>query len=217
MGRIRIAVLASGSGSDCQSVIDACRSGAIDGDVVLVVSNNPEAPVLGRASRHGIEGVSIPSKGLRREEHEALVIDLMESREIDLMVLAGYVRMLTPLFIGYARGRAMNIHPTLLPLFGGKGMYGLAPHEAVIASGMKVSGCTVHFVDERVDGGPIIAQRCVPVVEGDTPESLQQRVLIQEHILLPEVVPMFAQGRLLIEGDRVRVLEVPRRKARAVR
>jgi len=209
MTGIRIAVLASGSGTDLQSVIDACEAGRIDGRVVVVISNNPEAFALERARRHGIDAVAVPSKGLDRATHEERVIEVLERYRVDLIVLAGYIRILTTRFIDYIRGHAMNIHPTLLPLFGGRGMYGIAPHRAVLESGMKVSGCTVHFVDEHVDGGPIIAQRCVPVHEDDTPETLQKRVLEVEHRLLPEAIQLFAQGRLRIEGRRVRVLDSP--------
>ena len=206
MAGIRIAVMASGSGTDLQSVIDACEDGRIDGSVVVVISDNKDAFALERARRHGIPAHYVPRKK-DRKEHEMAIAEIIDSYRVDLIVLAGYIRMLTPWFVEKYRGRIINIHPALLPLFGGPGMYGMKVHEAVLESGMKVSGCTVHFVDENVDGGPIILQRCVPVLEDDTPETLRERVLEEEHRALPEAVSLFAQGRLVIEGKRVRILQ----------
>lgn len=206
MTRIRVAVLASGSGTDLQSIIDASERGEIDADVVVVISNNPGAYALERAKRHDIDAHCVDHRGLSRRDHEDRIAEIIDSYDVDLIVLAGYLRMLTPHFIEKYRGKIINIHPALLPLFGGPGMHGLKVHEAVLRSGMKVSGCTVHFVDERIDGGPIILQRCVPIMEDDTPETLQKRVLEEEHKALPLAVHLFAHGRLRIDGDRVRVL-----------
>ncbi len=201
---IRIAVLASGGGTNLQSIIDACESGYIDGTVVAVISNKEGVYALERARMHGAEAILIPSRGKKRREHEKEVMTELDRIKPDLILLAGYMRMLTPDFIERYSGRIMNIHPALLPCFGGKGMYGENVHRAVLDSGAKVSGCTVHFVTPEVDGGPIIVQRCVPVLEGDTVETLKARVLEEEHKAYPEAVRLFAEGRLSIEGNLVR-------------
>lgn len=207
MRRIRIGVLASGSGTNLQAIIDACERGEIDGDVAVVISNVEDAYALERARKHGIPAFAFPHKGMTREEHEQDIIECLDQHQVDLVVLAGYLRMLTPLMFKKYGGRMMNTHPALLPSFGGKGMHGLNVHQAVIAYGCKVSGCTIHFVTEDVDGGPIILQKSVPVHEDDTPETLQERVLKEEHKLLPRAIQLFAQGKLKIEGRRCRVLE----------
>jgi len=202
---IRIVVMASGNGTDLQSIIDACESGFIDGRVVAVISNKEGAYALERAKKHGATAILIPSRGKKREKHEEEVLKELKRINPDLILLAGYMRMLTPDFIEKYSGRIMNIHPALLPCFGGKGMYGDKVHRAVLDSGAKVSGCTVHFVTGEVDGGPIIVQRCVPVMEGDDIESLKARILEEEHRAYPEAVRLFAEGRLSIEGNRVKI------------
>ena len=207
MRRIRIGVLASGGGTNLQAIIDACESGEIDGDVVVVISNVPEAFALERAKKHGIDAFAFPHKGITREDHEKDVIDCLEQHQVDLVVLAGYLRMLTPVMINKYAGRMMNTHPALLPSFGGKGMHGLNVHQAVLDCGCKVSGCTIHFVTLDVDGGQIILQRAVPVQENDSAEMLQERILKEEHKLLPRAIQLFAQGKLKIEGRRCRVFE----------
>jgi phosphoribosylglycinamide formyltransferase-1 len=207
MRRIRIGVLASGGGTNLQSIIDACESGEIDGDVVVVISNVPEAFALERAKKHGIDAFAFPHKGITREDHEKDVIDCLEQHQVDLVVLAGYLRMLTPVMINKYAGRMMNTHPALLPSFGGKGMHGLNVHQAVLDCGCKVSGCTIHFVTLDVDGGQIILQKAVPVQENDSAEMLQERILKEEHKLLPRAIQLFAQGKLKIEGRRCRVFE----------
>ncbi|MFY9605685.1 MAG: phosphoribosylglycinamide formyltransferase [Thermoplasmata archaeon] len=207
MRRIRIGVLASGGGTNLQSIIDACESGEIDGDVVVVISNVPEAFALERAKKHGIDAFAFPHKGITREDHEKDVIDCLEQHQVDLVVLAGYLRMLTPVMINKYAGRMMNTHPALLPSFGGKGMHGLNVHQAVLDCGCKVSGCTIHFVTLDVDGGQIILQKAVPVQENDSAEMLQERILKEEHKLLPRAIQLFAQGKLKIEGRKCRVFE----------
>lgn len=207
MRRIRIGVLASGGGTNLQAIIDSCERGEIDGDVVVVISNVPEAYALERARKHRIDAFAFPHKGMTREEHEADVVACLEQHSVDLVVLAGYLRMLTPVMVNKYAGRIMNTHPALLPSFGGKGMHGLNVHQAVINYGCKVSGCTIHFVTLDVDGGPIALQKAVPVLEDDTPETLQERVLKEEHRLLPRAIQLFAQGKLKVEGKRVHVLE----------
>jgi len=207
MKRIRIGVLASGGGTNLQSIIDSCERGEIDGDVVVVVSNIPDAFALERARKHSIPAFAFPHKGVPREQHEADIIGCLEKHQVDLVCLAGYLRVLTPLMINKFAGRMMNTHPALLPSFGGDGMHGLHVHQAVLDYGCKVSGCTIHFVTLDVDGGQIILQKAVPVLEGDTAESLQERILKEEHKLYPRAVQLFAQGKLKIEGRKVRVLE----------
>ena len=207
MRRIRIGVLASGGGTNLQAIIDACERGEIDGDVVVVISNIPDAYALERARKHRIDAFCFPHKGVTREQHEADIIACLEQHRVDLLCLAGYLRMLTPVLVDKYAGRAMNTHPALLPSFGGKGMHGLRVHQAVLDHGCKVSGCTIHFVSLDVDGGPIVLQKAVPVQEGDSAETLQERVLKEEHKLFPRAVQLFAQGKLKIEGRRVRILE----------
>lgn len=207
MRRIRVGVLASGGGTNLQAIIDACERGEIDGEVVAVISNVEGAYALERARKHRIPAFAFPHKGMTREEHEKDIIECLEQHQVDLVVLAGYLRMLTPLMFKKYAGRMMNTHPALLPSFGGDGMHGLHVHKAVIDRGCKVSGCTIHFVTEEVDGGQIILQKSVPVHEDDTPETLQERVLKEEHKLLPRAIQLFAQGKLKVEGQRCRVLE----------
>jgi len=207
MRRIRIGVLASGGGTNLQSIIDACNSGEIDGDVVVVISNVPDAYALERARTHRIPAFAFPHKGMTREDHEKDLIDCLTKHQVDLVVLAGYLRMMTPTFINRYVGRIMNTHPALLPSFGGKDMHGLRVHQAVIDYGCKVSGCTIHFVTADVDGGPIVLQKAVPVLEDDTAETLQERILKEEHKLFPRAIQLFAQGKLKLEGRRVRILE----------
>ncbi|MFH0816129.1 MAG: phosphoribosylglycinamide formyltransferase [Methanobacteriota archaeon] len=204
-GEFRIGVLASGSGTDLQSILDACSRGDIPGKVVVVVTNNPEAKCLERARRYGADAVLVDHRGKKREEHEREVVAELKARKVELVVLAGYLRMFTPYIVNEFRGRMINVHPALLPLFGGKGMHGIKVHEAVLEAGCKVSGATVHFVDESIDGGPIIAQGCVSVREGDTAEDLQARVLEEEHRLLPRIIALIANGKVHLEGLKVRV------------
>jgi phosphoribosylglycinamide formyltransferase-1 len=200
----RIAVLASGSGTDLQSILNACESGQIKGRVVLVISNNPDAYALERARRHGAEALHIDHRGLSREEHERALTNEIDARDIDLIVLAGYLRMFTPYFVNKYKSKIINIHPALLPKYGGKGMHGLKVHGAVLQSGDRESGCSVHFVTEEIDGGPVVAQMKVQVLENDTPETLQARVLEKEHVLLPLVVQWFSEGRVRVEDGVVK-------------
>ena len=205
---IRIAILVSGHGrgSNMAAIIDACQRGEVDGQVVLVIGTRREAPALQRATEKGVPTCVISPRNLTEEEYAHRLLHALSEAKADLVCLAGYMRLLpTPVVQAYA-GRVMNIHPALLPLFGGKGMYGEHVHRAVLESGMKVSGCTVHFVDESYDTGPIILQRCVPVEEEDTWETLAARVLAQEHQAYVQAVKLFAQGRLRVEGRRVRIL-----------
>ena len=184
-----IAVFVSGSGSDMQSVIDGCESGFINGKVVAVIASRPGIFALERAAKHHIQSrvFNVKEYGSAQEKDKAIV-EYLKPMGIDLIVLAGYLSIVSQPLLDVYEGRIINIHPSLIPRHCGKGMYGLHVHESVLASGDKVSGCTVHFVDSGTDTGKIIRQVTVPVKEGDTPETLQARVLVQEHKLLPQVV-----------------------------
>lgn len=184
-----IAVFASGSGSDMQSVIDAVENGKIDGRVVAVVTNKEGIYALERAKKHNIESRVFTLADYKDNvSRDKAISDYLKDKNIDLIVLAGYIAIVTPVLVDEYAGRIINIHPSLIPKHCGVGMYGLNVHKSVLASGDKESGCTVHYVDHGADTGKIIEQRRVPVLEGDSPESLQARILEVEHVLLPEVV-----------------------------
>ena len=169
---------------------DAVRDGRIpDAEIAIVISDKPGARGLELARERGIEAVVIARRGRNREEHEREIIAALREREIDLVCLAGYMRLLSPCFVEAFRGRILNIHPSLLPAFPG-----LDAQRQALEHGAKLSGCTVHFVDETLDGGPIIAQREVPVIEGDTVDSLSARILEQEHQLYPEAVALILRS-----------------------
>jgi len=202
MKRLRLGVLASGRGTNLQAIIEACGEGRIPADVVLVISDVEKAPALDRARKAGIEAVYIGRKGFAtREDFERCIGDHLEGRGVDLVILAGFMRVLSRSFVSRFRWRIMNIHPSLLPSFPG-----LEAQRQAIEYGVKVSGCTVHFVDEGMDTGPIIIQAAVPVLEGDTVETLSERILKEEHRIYPEAIRLYAEGRLVVEGRRVRVL-----------
>jgi phosphoribosylglycinamide formyltransferase-1 len=202
---IKIAVLVSGRGTNLQAIIDACENGYIPGKVVCVISNIENVYALERAKKHNIPNFVISHKNYRtREDFEKALIKKLEEYQPDLICLAGFMRILSSYFVNYYKYKIMNIHPALLPAF--KGLYGEKVHQAVIESGAKFSGCTVHFVTEEVDSGPIIIQRIVPVEDDDTPDRLAERVLKEEHIAYPMAIRLFAEGRLKIEGKRVKIL-----------
>jgi phosphoribosylglycinamide formyltransferase-1 len=207
---VRVGVLVSGTGTVLQSLIDACRSGAVPARIVLVVSNVPDAFALERARGAGIAAVTLDHRRFAgRAAFEAALREALDAAQVDLVCLAGFLRILSPDFAARYAGRMMNIHPALLPAFGGKGMYGDRVHEAVLASGTRVTGCTVHFVTADPDAGPIIAQATVSVEDDDTPATLSARVRREELRMYPLAVKWFAEGRLRIEGNRVRVLTTP--------
>ena len=201
---IRVAVLISGGGTTLQNFIDRIADGRMRAEIALVISSNPKAFGVERARNAGL-----PTEIIRREEFDSVVSfsDAIFGRcrdaNVDLVTLAGFLKLLT-IPADFA-GRVMNIHPALLPAFGGKGMYGHHVHEAVLESGVRVSGCTVHFVDDHFDHGLIILQRTVPVLDVDTPNSLAARVFAQECGAYPEAVRLFAARRLEIVGGRVRI------------
>ncbi len=192
-----------------EAIIRACQSGAIpQSEVVLVVGTRPDAPALAKAEALGVPTMIVNPRDFPDDAaYGDTLLWVLERVQPDLICLAGYMRLLPERVVRAYPYRIMNIHPALLPQFGGKGMYGVRVHEAVLQSGAKETGCTVHFVDEQYDTGPIILQRTVPVLEGDTPETLAARLLPVEHATYVEAIRLFAEGRLKIEGNRVRIIE----------
>ncbi|MDG6220732.1 MAG: phosphoribosylglycinamide formyltransferase [Candidatus Thermoplasmatota archaeon] len=198
---LKVAVLASGRGSNFQALLDEKNSGELEVEFCVLVVNNKDAGAIGRAEANGIPWRFVDHRGKTREDFEKELIGVLDVFEPELVVLAGFMRILTPLFVEHYEGRLINIHPALLPSFPGThGQLDALEH------GVKVSGCTVHFVNTAVDGGPIILQRTVPVMEDDTVETLSARIIQQEHKALPEAVRLFAEKRLRLEGRRVRIL-----------
>lgn len=195
----RIAVLLSGRGSNFEAIADAIAAGRIpDAEIAVVVSNRANAPGLEKARERGIEAVVIPSKGRQREEYDREVVALLQEKKIDLVCLAGFMRLLSPYFVQAFRNRILNIHPALLPSFPG-----LEGQRQALEHGVKFSGCTVHFVDEHLDAGPIVVQAVVPVNDDDTEETLSARILKEEHRIYPEAIRIVLSGQYRIEGRRV--------------
>ena len=193
----KLAVLCSGRGSDLQSIIDAIQRGELSAEISIVITDKPQVQALTRAEKAGIKNICVDRKLFSsRADFEAELLKNLEG--VDLVVLAGFMRILSPEFVKKFAGRLMNIHPALLPSFPGA-----HAHRDVLAYGVKVSGCTVHFVDEGTDTGPIILQAAVPVLEDDTEETLAARVLEQEHIIYPRAIKLFVEGKLKVEGRRV--------------
>jgi len=205
---MRLGVLVSGGGSNLQSIIDHCNSGYLPAEVVVVISSKEDAYALERAKRHDISAITIcPKMFSSRQAYENEMIKVLKSYNVDLVVLAGFLKILSPYFVSTFQGRIMNIHPSLIPAFCGEGFYGEKVHRAVLDYGAKITGVTVHFVDEGADTGPIILQRAVPVLDDDTPESLADRVLHEEHKIYPEAIKLFAEGKLKVEGRKVRIIK----------
>ena len=206
----RIAVLVSGGGTNLQALIDAQQRGELGGgEIVAVISSKAGVYALERASNAGIPGYVLPRKEF--DSNRAMTLALVEKLKalrIDLVVLAGCMVIFTEELVQAYPNAIMNVHPALIPAFCGKGFYGLHVHEEALKYGVKLSGATVHFVSEECDGGPIIAQKAVPVLEGDTPETLQRRIMEQaEWKLLPQAVSLFCQGRLSVVGRTVIIKE----------
>jgi phosphoribosylglycinamide formyltransferase 1 len=202
MGRTKVGVLASGRGTDFQSLVDGRKRGDLDVELAVLVCNVPGAPVLDRAKTANVPSVVVDHRpyGKDREAFEREVLKVLRDKRVELVVFAGFMRLVSASFIREFPNRIINIHPSLLP-----GFPGVHAHRDAIAAGAKVSGCTIHFVDASVDGGPIILQKAVPVLEDDTEDSLAARILEQEHVLLPLAVKLFSEGRLRVEGRRVRI------------
>jgi phosphoribosylglycinamide formyltransferase 1 len=201
--RKRTAVLISGRGSNMQALVERARDPSYPAEIVLVLSNRPDAAGLAFAKDHKIACAAADHKIYAgREEFERSMQLLLELHRVELICLAGFMRMLTPWFVGQWQGRLLNIHPALLPAY-----RGLDTHARALADGVKIHGCTVHFVVPALDAGPIIAQAAVAVLDSDTPESLAARVLLEEHVIYPAALACVAEGRLRVEGNRVYINE----------
>ncbi|MCL6450812.1 MAG: phosphoribosylglycinamide formyltransferase [Acetobacteraceae bacterium] len=198
---LRVGVLASGRGTNLQAILDAAASGSLGAEVAVVVSNRRGAQALDRARAAGVEALHLgPGAYPSREDYERALVGVLRARGVGLVALAGFMLILGPTFLDAFPGRVMNIHPALLPAFPG-----VEAQKQAWEYGVKVAGCTVHFVDEGTDTGPVILQAAVPVLEADTAETLAARILEQEHRLYPLSIRLFAEGRLRLEGRRVRI------------
>jgi phosphoribosylglycinamide formyltransferase-1 len=200
---VKLGVLASGRGSNLQAVIDAIEGGRLDATLAVVICNKRDAQALERARKHGAPDVFLDPKPYAsqpdaREAYDRALLDVLRKHAVELVLLAGYMKIVTPVLVKAYENRMMNIHPSLLPAFPG-----LEVQKKALEHGCKLAGCTVHFVTEGVDEGPIIIQAAVPVLDNDTPESLADRILEQEHEIYPRAVQLYAEGRLRVEGRRV--------------
>lgn len=202
MKKTRIAVLVSGRGSNLQAIIDNIEKGLLSSELAVVISDQADAYALERARTHNIPAVLVSAEGYKnkREEYDALLVKELWERNVDLVCLAGFMRIITPVLIRAFPSRILNIHPSLLPAFPG-----LHVQKKALNHGVKFSGCTVHFVDEGMDTGPIIIQAVVPILDSDTEDSLSERILNQEHKIYSRAIQLFAEGRLKVEGRRVLV------------
>ena len=203
MKKLNLAVLCSGGGTNLQSLIDAIEKGELSAQIKIVISNNSNAFALERARKHNIQALHLSHKQFATpEEFDQRLLGILNENQVDMIVLAGYMKMLSPAIIRAYKNRILNIHPALLPHFGGPGMYGIHVHEAVIKSGVKITGVTVHIVDEVYDHGAIVMQKPVEVKDDDTPESLAERVLRIEHDTYKKAIQLFAEGRIEIKDNR---------------
>lgn len=201
----RIGVLVSGGGSNLQSIIDSIEDGKLEAEIAVVISNKPDVFALERATRHGIPAVVINHRDYSNvQEFTRAILNSLKESQVDLVCLAGFLRILDRMLTDAYPNRVLNIHPALLPAFGGKGMYGHHVHEAVITSGTKYSGATVHMVTPETDVGPIILQGIVEIFDTDTPESLAEKVLKIEHQIYPEAIKLVLEERIVIDGMRAR-------------
>ena len=202
---LRVAVLASGRGSNLQAIIDAIEAGQVQAQIVAVISNKKDAVALDRARKHGLPELFVDPKPFAgqpdsREAYDRVLLEVLQQQHVELVLLAGYMKIVTAVLVNAFANRMMNIHPSLLPSFPG-----LEVQKKAIDWGCKLAGCTVHFVTEGVDEGPIIVQAAVPVLDGDTPEALAARILEQEHKIYPQAVQLFAEGRLKVNGRQVQI------------
>ena len=200
MKKLKLAVLASGRGSNLQAIIYNIEKGALSAEIAVVVSDQPDAYALERAKKHDIPAVHVSAKGYKgkRDEYDTLLVKKLRNRNVDLVCLAGFMRIITPTLINAFPNRILNIHPSLLPAFPG-----LHVQKKALVHGVKFSGCTVHFVDEDMDTGPIIIQAVVPILDNDTEDNLSERILKQEHKIYSRAIQLFAEARLKVEGRRV--------------
>jgi phosphoribosylglycinamide formyltransferase-1 len=202
---LRVAVLASGRGSNLQAVIDAIEAGQVHATIVAVISNKKDAAALERARKHGLPDLFVDPKPFAgrpdsREAYDRALLEVLEKHNVELVLLAGYMKIVTAVLVNAYANRMMNIHPSLLPSFPG-----LEVQKKAIEWGCKLAGCTVHFVTEGVDEGPIILQAAVPILDGDTSDTLAARILVQEHRIYPRAVQLFSEGRLQVDGRRVHI------------
>ena len=204
---MKIAVFVSGGGTNLQAIIDKIASGEIRNvEISEVIASNDSAFAIERAKKAGIPSKVISKKVLGEEAYDEATLSELNSLGVDLVVLAGFLSMLGPKTVKAYANRIINIHPALIPAFCGKGMYGIRPHEAVLAKGVKISGATVHFVNEHYDEGPIILQKAVDVLPDDTPETLQKRIMKEcEQVILPEAINLIAEGKIEVVNNLVRV------------
>jgi phosphoribosylglycinamide formyltransferase 1 len=201
---LKLGVLASGRGSNFEAILNNIKSGKLKADVQVVISNKSDTGVLEIARVNNIPAVHLSSKVYPDQElFDEQLLKVLIDHDVNLIVLAGYLKMISPKIVRHFENRILNIHPALLPSFGGKGFYGLKVHQAVLDYGCKVTGVTVHLVDEKYDHGAPILQRCVPVLEGDTADILAHRVLETEHQIFTEALQLFAEGRVEIQGRKV--------------
>lgn len=202
-GALRLGVLVSGRGSNLEAILDAIKQGKLSARVAVVISNKKDAAALERAARYQVPALFLdPTQYGRREEYDAAVLQQLKEFGVEFVVLAGYMRLVTPTLIQPYHDRIINTHPSLLPAFPG-----MHAQRQALSYGVRVSGCTIHFVDEEMDHGPIIAQASVPVFEGDTVEQLSERILAEEHRLLPQVLQLYAEGKLTVDGRKVHIQE----------
>jgi phosphoribosylglycinamide formyltransferase-1 len=202
---LRVGVLVSGSGSNLQAIIDRIEAGFLHAEISVTISNNPDAFALVRCKKHGIPSVVIRHQDFpTREDFDRRMLEILDAYEVELVVMAGFMRVLTPVFLDAYPMRIMNIHPALLPAFPGTHV-----QQKAIDYGVKFSGCTVHFADEGVDTGPIIIQAVVPVLPQDTSETLADRILKEEHRIYPQAIQFYAEGRICVSGRKVIVLDSP--------
>lgn len=194
----RLGILLSGRGSNFMAIADNVAAGKIPAEIALVVSNRPNAPGLEEAERRGLPTRMIPSKSLEREQYDRRVVEALNEKQVDLVCLAGFMRLLSPYFVSAFPNRILNIHPSLLPAFPG-----LDAQRQALEYGVKMTGCTVHFVDENLDAGPVVIQSAIAVLDDDTPDTLSARILQEEHRIYSEAINIVLSGRWRIEGRRV--------------
>jgi phosphoribosylglycinamide formyltransferase-1 len=199
---VRLGILISGRGSNFEAISNQIAQRKLDAEIAIVISNRASAPGLEIARQRGIPMRVIPSQGLEREAYDKLLIDELRTHEVELVCLAGFMRLLSADFVRAFSNRVLNIHPSLLPAFPG-----LDAQRQALDHGVKITGCTVHFVDEFLDSGPIVVQAAVPVLDDDTVEALSARILKQEHLIYPKAIQYMADGRITIDGRRVRIRE----------
>ena len=194
----RLGILLSGRGSNFVAIADNIAAGKIPAEIAVVISNREDAPGLAEAKRRGLDARVIPSRGLEREQYDRIVVEVLRSKQVDLVCLAGFMRLLSPYFVSKFPNRILNMHPSLLPSFPG-----LEAQRQALQYGVQVTGCSVHFVDENLDAGPVIVQATVPVLDSDTPETLSARILAEEHRIYSEAINLVLSGSWHIDGRRV--------------